>query len=551
MISSPVITVSGALDDPSATINFADLQSFKGEVLRSNPQDFAYQIPLNPGPNVFKLVAINKYGISTEAELVVFYDSSAMNTEEIQAATVASDSEWYFPNVASTDMLDLFSSSSSCSNPPSPDNWPGARAKMKVFMFSRCTEVNDGATCGSDTLRNLRINRAFCKLKGWGKNIAVASAVITPPGACSDISGNINGAKNAVRNIECNSNSASCCTTDTQGSPSVGCAGRGGQVSYIDMDEPWFRASKAPQNCNQTMATAASLVLSFMNDIHNQSDLADIQIGLTEPYPSFKPPEIQTWVNTLSSVGAKPAFFHLDVDPNANLSTLATDMQQLKSYFAGAGVNIPFGVIYTGKDNQTNCTYFSTAIDMVTRTKNAIGDPTHSLFMSFADAPGGQIPINLTECNTCSHTRIINDGISILEGRTVNASFVSQSVPTTMTRGSNQQVTVTMNNTGRITWQDPGTDALAMHTYLTYTPQLSPPCSGGAAPNGWGVQLPGVTFPPGSCGAPGVNYSFTFTITAPTTPGSYQFRWRMGKEDINGMESKFGAASTSVCITVT
>ncbi len=46
--------------------------------------------------------------------------------------------------------------------------------------------------------------------------------------------------------------------------------------------------------------------------------------------------------------------------------------------------------------------------------------------------------------------------------------------------------------------------------------------------------------------APGASYKFTFSVTAPSAPGTYNFRWRMLKEDVEW----FGPYTTNLSITV-
>ncbi len=109
------------------------------------------------------------------------------------------------------------------------------------------------------------------------------------------------------------------------------------------------------------------------------------------------------------------------------------------------------------------------------------------------------------------------------------ARFVSYSgLPSSMTAGSTKTVTVTMKNTGTTTWT-----AGAGYKLGSHTSAATPP---------WGLRQVALS---GSV-APNESHAFTFTMTAPSTAGSYGFGWRM----LRGTKW-FGWASPSETITVT
>ncbi|MBB3121514.1 NBR1-Ig-like domain-containing protein [Pseudoduganella violacea] len=112
---------------------------------------------------------------------------------------------------------------------------------------------------------------------------------------------------------------------------------------------------------------------------------------------------------------------------------------------------------------------------------------------------------------------------------TNGAEFVSQSVPSTMVAGQRYSITVAMRNSGTSTWT-----AERKHLLGSQNPQDN---------KNWGngrVDLPGAV-------APGQTASFTFDVTAPTTPGSYNMQWRMLEE----YWEWFGASTPNVAVTVT
>jgi len=108
-----------------------------------------------------------------------------------------------------------------------------------------------------------------------------------------------------------------------------------------------------------------------------------------------------------------------------------------------------------------------------------------------------------------------------------NSSFVSQTAPTTMVKGTTQSVTVRMRNTGAFTWGS-GYSLISQNTLGNTR---------------WGVKS--VPLGAGETIAPDAEKTFTFNITAPNTAGTYNFQWQM----YSG--GTFGAASTNIPIVVT
>lgn len=95
-----------------------------------------------------------------------------------------------------------------------------------------------------------------------------------------------------------------------------------------------------------------------------------------------------------------------------------------------------------------------------------------------------------------------------------NAQFVIQSVPTTMTVGKPYNVSIKMRNTGPTTW------TVADGFRLVAQGPVDNPT--------WGVSrvdLPATV-------APGAEVTFNFTVSAPATPTTYRFEWRMMQNDV-------------------
>jgi len=108
-----------------------------------------------------------------------------------------------------------------------------------------------------------------------------------------------------------------------------------------------------------------------------------------------------------------------------------------------------------------------------------------------------------------------------------NASFVSQSIPSSMIAGQTAGISVTMSNTGNTTW--------AAGTYFlgSQNPQAN---------STWGLNRVNVASPV----APGGQATFTFNVTAPIVPGTYNFQWQMAKDG----GGSFGSMSTNLGIAV-
>lgn len=121
---------------------------------------------------------------------------------------------------------------------------------------------------------------------------------------------------------------------------------------------------------------------------------------------------------------------------------------------------------------------------------------------------------------TCGGTPPLTDG----------ATFISQSVPASMTAGQSANVSVTMRNSGTTPWTS------SAYKLGSQNPQDNVT---------WGTSR--VLLPAGTTVPPGSNYTFNFTITAPSTAGSYNFQWRMLQEGV----AWFGDLTTNVVVSVT
>jgi len=109
-----------------------------------------------------------------------------------------------------------------------------------------------------------------------------------------------------------------------------------------------------------------------------------------------------------------------------------------------------------------------------------------------------------------------------------NARMISQSVPTSVVAGQTYPVSITMQNTGTLPWNQSAKYILA-------------PMDGSYV---WGTTRGEL---PSSPVLPGATTTMNFPLTAPSTPGTYLFQWRMVQEFVEW----FGTPTTAVMITVT
>jgi hypothetical protein len=95
-----------------------------------------------------------------------------------------------------------------------------------------------------------------------------------------------------------------------------------------------------------------------------------------------------------------------------------------------------------------------------------------------------------------------------------NAQYISDTIPAVMTAGVGRSVSVTMKNNSYMTWDSTN--------YKLGAVDDSDPFAGGRQ-----------SIPSGTSVAPGQQYTWTFTMTAPATPGTYTTDWRLVQEYVN------------------
>jgi RHS repeat-associated protein len=152
-------------------------------------------------------------------------------------------------------------------------------------------------------------------------------------------------------------------------------------------------------------------------------------------------------------------------------------------------------------------------------------DPTNQVWVMSAD---GSNPLDLSNNGFGDYTPNCQRSQTAIPPPPNRAEFVWQSVPTAMEAGHTYNVAVQMRNTGSNTWTTPA------HYNLG---------SQNAQDNAtWSMAR--VSIP--SSVAPGTTVTYNFTVTAPSTPGTYNFQWRTVQDFVEW----FGDLSPNVAVTV-
>lgn len=220
---------------------------------------------------------------------------------------------------------------------------------------------------------------------------------------------------------------------------------------------------------------------------------------------------------------------YLGPDDNGGVHTNSGIQNNAFYLLAEGGTNSTSGVTVTGIGRGAAESIFYRALTLKLFPSASFMDVRNATLSAASDLYGaGSAPYN----STARAWYAVGVGPDVpTGGGTDGATFVSHSVPTSMTAGQSYNVSVTMNNSGSTTWTSD------VYKLGTQNPQDNTLWIGGNR-----VYLPaGVTVPPGS------NYTFNFTVTAPSTPGYYNFQWQMVHEFVQW----FGDFTPNVVVNVT
>lgn len=164
-------------------------------------------------------------------------------------------------------------------------------------------------------------------------------------------------------------------------------------------------------------------------------------------------------------------------------------------------------------------TVTSTATPTATRTSSPTRTMTATRTRTAARTP--------TRTATATRTRTATPTAT---PRLLGAAFIGQSVPARMTARGSYVVSVTMRNTGRATWT-----AAQRYRLGSVNPRNN---------TKWGFSR--VYLGAADSVAPGQDKTFTFTVTAPASPGTHNFQWQMVRDGV----AWFGAPSVNVAVAV-
>lgn len=326
-------------------------------------------------------------------------------------------SVWFMPAGNSPDITALFTM---------PDRWSRTRAQVNALAFGP-GQLQPAAPNRPALLPALQAADAFRKVTAWG-----LETVVGVP---------------ALKEWDCAARQTPVVTIGLM----KAVYSSGGKVHLLDMDEPLISALGLNRPvCHLDMNAAATEVAAYIHAV--TADPAVVASGVTpgfidtEAYPSLSVRQIETWLQALTRIGAKPAAFHLDANVNyidihpADKARLMADLQELQRYLAQA--NIPFGVIvWSGYDPVRNDQeYYGHAMTWVRTMHAAIGRPDRVIFASWVrrcsltlpchgsdlpcspSDPAGcgsvSVPFNLPEDGpgVFSHARLVQDAMAVLAG---------------------------------------------------------------------------------------------------------------------------------------
>jgi hypothetical protein len=289
---------------------------------------------------------------------------------------------WFGPNLASRDMLRLFTNEG---------EWKQVRERVGVFQFyaSQVGGWDLCPDCGDNDLLHLAAVGAFEKLDRWRIAVAIEAGAVKEWGCTADATlPSIQRALQRLGTVR-------------------------GQVQFVAMDEPLLGGER----CGQAMGSTAKEVSLYVAAL--RSAWPALVVGDVEPYPHFGVERLVAWLDAVAAQGVELGFFHLDVD-RARAAVLQAnvpaDLVALQAACKDRG--IPFGVIFWGGDGLDETAYAEDVLAWVDTVGGAIGAPEHLVFQSWSASANGrrEVPINLPEGSTTvwTHTRLLRAGVERL-----------------------------------------------------------------------------------------------------------------------------------------
>jgi hypothetical protein len=195
----------------------------------------------------------------------------------------------------------------------------------------------------------------------------------------------------------------------------------GGELRYVEMDEPFFYAHRysGPGACHERVADIARRVaenVRLLRTVFPQVQIGDAEVvGASRAWID----ELGQWADSYRAATGEPlAFLHADVDWSGpaleNLKPLAAALQ---------GRHIPFGVFYVADASANSDEAFeASAIDHFTEIESALGvHPDHAIFTTWVHYPTHTLPETTPGTLTNVALRYLQPATSLTLQRTGDA----------------------------------------------------------------------------------------------------------------------------------
>ncbi len=317
---------------------------------------------------------------------------------------------WYGPDAETPDLTAMFTE---------PQAWAQARSRISAFKLGpqqiqrqNRKHINSGI--------DLKNADAFRLLHSWGIGLALAAPALKEWDCIGDraLSGTLVYLKR-IREY-------------------------GGQVRSLALDEP---LGAGLYYCKNSLEQTVRKTARYFERMRTAEP--HILIGDVEPYPHFSVSKLIQWIHMLLEAGARPDFFHLDVNVRAlNVRPdvdAATDMRTLKSFLGRQG--IPFGIIIWSGQNpeSSDRDYYMHALRWARIVHSAIGAPDHLIIQSWVTRASKRcsetgrectqtdpkcvqqdpiycgtksVPLNLPDNDPSkfTQTRLVNEVVKLFEG---------------------------------------------------------------------------------------------------------------------------------------
>jgi hypothetical protein len=287
---------------------------------------------------------------------------------------------WFGPNIGSLDMLQLFTED---------ELWPEARKHVGVYQFYTQNVIDVGGPIGPNSYAALRDAQAFRKVKNWGMLTAVEM-----------------GSVKAGATWECDASANIARITEVQ----QRIAEAGGRLDVISMDEPLVSGPE----CHQSVAETAVYVARYIRTAKQ----AGLQCGWVEAWPHVTLDKQAEFLQELDRNGARPDFWHLDVDwKRAKREGTPFDSSIVAEFRRHADERlIPLGIILIGDVHDTDAEYVNDVKGWAQQCNTLWHDWPHVKVQSWATRGENgpfDIPANTPETDESKHTSLFQFAVEL------------------------------------------------------------------------------------------------------------------------------------------